>query len=212
MREMVGELVHPISLPLLSAELRGLHASVEACRACELGCSRARAVPGEGPCPAGIVLVGEAPGAREDATGRPFIGVSGKRLTQALHEAGIDRHEVFVTSVLKCRPPENRAPKPQEVLACRTHLDAQLRTLAPRVVVLLGATAASARLGRQAVRAGLEGLRGRPHRPDPDREPDATWQYVCTVHPAAALRFPNRLGRALVADLSLAKGLADASL
>jgi DNA polymerase len=152
------------------------------------------------------VLLGEAPGAKEDQTGRPFIGASGKLLSRVLAEAGIDRAGVFVTSVIKCRPKDNRAPRKGEIDACRPHVDAQLAKLLPRIIVLMGGTAIAARLGRRA-RKGLLDLRGRLHPPDPETEPRAAWRYLCTYHPAAALRFPNRHTGSLRADLELAKRL-----
>jgi uracil-DNA glycosylase family 4 len=95
-------------------------------------------VPGEGPADARVVLVGEAPGAREDATGRPFVGPAGKLLDLLLDEAGLARSEVFITNVVKARPPGNRDPKPDEVAHHRPWLEAQLDVIAPEVVIPLG--------------------------------------------------------------------------
>jgi DNA polymerase len=125
-----------------------------------------------------------------------------------LAEAGIDRAGVFVTSVIKCRPEKNRAPRRGEIDACRPHVDAQLGRLSPRIIVLMGGTAILARLGRRA-REGLSALRGRLHQPDPEQEPGATWSYLCTYHPAAALRFPNRHTGSLRGDLELAQRLLE---
>lgn len=121
--------------------------TVRSCTRCPLHAGRINAVPGEGTGSAGILLVGEAPGRNEDETGRPFCGAAGKNLDLALREAGIDRASVFVTSIVKCRPPENRDPTPMEKAACRPHLEAQVAALTPRVIVALG-------------RHGLAGLLG----------------------------------------------------
>jgi DNA polymerase len=155
------------------------------------------------------VLLGEAPGAKEDETGRPFIGASGKLLSRVLAEAGIDRAGVFVSSVVKCRPEKNRTPRKSEIETCRPHVEAQLRRLSPRIIVLMGGTAIAARLGRRA-RGGLFDLRGRLHEPDLEQEPGATWSYLCTYHPAAALRFPNKHTASLRGDLELATKLLGA--
>jgi uracil-DNA glycosylase len=92
-----------------------LHSKILSCQLCDLAVCRTKAVPGEGPCPAGIMLVGEAPGADEDVTGRPFVGRAGRLLDRSLGLAGIKRSEVFITSVVKCRPPHNRKPKRIEI-------------------------------------------------------------------------------------------------
>jgi len=183
-----------------------VHKKIVECGECSLCRTRTQPVPGEGPCPAELVLLGEAPGAKEDETGRPFIGASGKLLSRVLAEAGIDRASVFVSSVIKCRPDQNRTPKKGEIEACRPHVDAQLGRLSPRIIVLMGGTAILARLGRRA-RQGLLDLRERLHPPDLGVEPGATWSYLCTYHPAAALRFPNRHTASLRGDLELARRL-----
>jgi DNA polymerase len=204
---MAAPFIHPIPPPRRSRALAAVSAEIVACRGCPLSRGRTHAVPGEGPCPSDIVLVGEAPGAREDETGRPFIGPSGKLLSQALAEVGIDRRRVFVTSVVKCRPDGNRTPRRAEIAACRRLLDTQLHRITPRIVVLMGKSASSARLGQRA-KMDLAGLRGRVHEPDSEAESKASWRYLCTVHPAAALRFPNRHRAALLADLTMARELA----
>ena len=108
------------------------------CVKCPLHRTRTRAVPGEGdPC-ATVMLVGEAPGYNEDIQGRPFVGAAGKLLNQLLGIAGFSRSEVFITNVVKCRPPNNRDPREEEVEACKPYLIAQLEVLEPKVVVSLG--------------------------------------------------------------------------
>ncbi|MEA3191292.1 MAG: uracil-DNA glycosylase [Thermoplasmata archaeon] len=111
---------------------------VRVCLACPLAAGRIQAVPGEGDARLGVVLVGEAPGRNEDETGRPFCGAAGRNLDLGLAEAGLTRADVFVTSVVKCRPPGNRDPTTEEKELCRQHLLAQLEAIQPRVVVALG--------------------------------------------------------------------------
>ena len=111
---------------------------VRACQKCGLCATRTNAVPGEGNGRARILLVGEAPGRNEDKTGRPFCGAAGKILDLALAEARIDRDDAFVTSIVKCRPPGNRDPTPEEKAACRPYLLEQVTALQPRVLVALG--------------------------------------------------------------------------
>lgn len=117
------------------------------CTRCPLHAGRINAVPGEGSGRGGILLVGEAPGRNEDETGRPFCGAAGRNLDLALKEAGLAREDLFVTSIVKCRPPENRDPTAEEKQACRPHLQAQVAALAPRVIVALGRHGLSGLLG-----------------------------------------------------------------
>ena len=111
---------------------------VRVCTRCALANRRTLAVPGEGNVLSDVLLVGEGPGAREDATGRPFVGPAGQLLSELLHAIGWQREDVFITNVVKCRPPGNRDPEPVEVATCATYLDAQERALDPAVVVTLG--------------------------------------------------------------------------
>jgi DNA polymerase len=120
------------------AALEAIAARVRTCTLCGLCATRTRAVPGEGTGAARILLVGEAPGRNEDETGRPFCGSAGKNLDLGLREAGIERADCFVTSIVKCRPPKNRDPQPEEKAACRPYLLEQLEALRPRVIVALG--------------------------------------------------------------------------
>ena len=111
------------------------------CTKCPLSLARTNAVPGDGPPWASVVLIGEGPGRNEDAHGRPFVGAAGKQLDALLELAGLARADVFITNVVKCRPPENRRPTPAEVMACGPYLDRQLWLIGPKVVVLLGDSA-----------------------------------------------------------------------
>lgn len=118
--------------------LESIAEQVRGCTACELCRSRTHAVPGEGNPNARIMLIGEGPGYHEDQQGRPFIGNSGKFLSELLAKAGLQREDVFITNVVKCRPPGNRDPMPDEIAACSAYLDAQLELIDPDVVVTLG--------------------------------------------------------------------------
>jgi DNA polymerase len=161
--------------------LEGLAARVATCTLCGLSKSRHKTVPGEGSSTARLMLVGEGPGATEDQTGRPFVGAAGELLTQILGSIGIPRESVFIANIVKCRPPENRKPLPDESAACLPYLHRQVQLVNPKVLVALGATAAEGLLG---VRQSLGNLRGSVH---------SFWgiPLVVTYHPAALLRNPN---------------------
>ncbi|MCW2617830.1 MAG: Uracil-DNA glycosylase [Modestobacter sp.] len=173
--------------------LAGLARSCVACP--ELAATRQHVVIGDVPASGRprFVLVGEAPGATEDETGRPFVGKSGALLDQLLAEAGLDRAQAAVLNIVKCRPPGNRTPKAPEVARCSGWLRRQLELLDARVVVALGLSSAKWFLGPRTV---LGQVRGRPHEVDGR----AVW---ATYHPSAAIRFgPNGAPRAaLLADL-----------
>lgn len=163
--------------------LARLAVEVDACRRCGLGDERTNAVFGEGSATARLVVVGEAPGAEEDRTGRPFVGRAGELLTKMLGAIGLAREDVFICNVLKCRPPGNRSPRPDEAGACRPYLQAQLEVLDPPLLLALGAHAA--RLLLQTER-GIGALRGRFH-----TAPDG-WRVMPTFHPAYLLRDPSK--------------------
>jgi DNA polymerase len=120
------------------AELAQVADEVRGCTRCPLAARRTIAVPGEGNLLSDVLLVGEGPGAREDATGRPFVGPAGQLLSELLGALGWARADVFITNVVKCRPPGNRDPEPEEITACSGYLDRQERSLDPAVVVTLG--------------------------------------------------------------------------
>jgi uracil-DNA glycosylase len=148
---------------------------------CALFPNRTNAVPGEGNPQARLVLVGEGPGATEDATGRPFVGQAGTLLDSILEAIDVPRSSVYITNIVKCRPPQNRKPLPDEMAACLPYLHRQLDLIRPRVILALGGTAGEALLG---VRKSLGELRGKVH----------TYNgipLVVTYHPAALLRNPN---------------------
>ncbi|MDX1436473.1 MAG: uracil-DNA glycosylase, partial [Anaerolineales bacterium] len=108
------------------------------CTRCELHHGRKNAVAGEGPADAEILFIGEGPGFHENEQGRPFVGAAGKFLEELLGKIGLSREEVFITNVVKCRPPGNRDPKPDEIDACSEYLDTQIQAINPKVIVTLG--------------------------------------------------------------------------
>jgi uracil-DNA glycosylase family 4 len=165
---------------LAFADLDALEAFVRTCQRCRLGRLRRHVVFGTGNPQAQLVLVGEAPGADEDATGVPFVGKAGQLLDRILAAIGFSRHEVYICNVLKCRPPHNRDPLPDEVASCRPYLLRQLALIRPRLILALGRHAAMALLGTSEP---LSSLRGRFH-------PFYGAEVLVTYHPAALLRNP----------------------
>lgn len=160
-------------------ELKGL---VAACRRCRLRAGCKQVVFGEGNTQADLMLVGEGPGQAEDEEGRPFVGAAGQLLNRILAAAGIERSEVFIANVVKCRPPGNRLPLPDEVRACRPYLEAQLRLIKPRIVVCLGALAA-----QTLISPALRITRDRGKWVEKDG-----LLIMPTFHPAALLRDPSK--------------------
>lgn len=133
------ELVDPTNLPLVPyMDLRQIARAVHDCTRCPLHQGRTRAVPGEGPANAAIMFIGEGPGFNEDKQGRPFVGAAGKFLEELLHGIGFKREDVFIANVVKCRPPNNRDPEPDELAACQDYLDRQVELIDPKVIVTLG--------------------------------------------------------------------------
>ncbi|MBN1259861.1 MAG: uracil-DNA glycosylase [Anaerolineae bacterium] len=118
--------------------LERIHDEVRRCTKCPLHRGRTHAVPGTGPIEADIMFIGEAPGFHEDQQGIPFVGAAGQFLSQLLEQVGIDRQRVFITNVIKCRPPGNRDPQNEEVLACKDYLDQQIALIQPKIIVTLG--------------------------------------------------------------------------
>ena len=150
---------------------------VRACTRCSLAGRRTLAVPGEGNVLSDVLLVGEGPGAREDATGRPFVGPAGQLLDELLRSIGWAREDVFITNVVKCRPPGNRDPQPEEAAACAGYLDRQEQALDPAVIVTLGRHS----LQRYLPGARIGGAHGRLR-----RAPGGLFVFPM-YHPAAAL-------------------------
>jgi uracil-DNA glycosylase family 4 len=124
------------------AALEKIAAEVSQCCKCGLGSSRTHAVPGEGSPKARIMFVGEAPGADEDAQGRPFVGRAGQLLDKIIAACHLKREDVFIANILKCRPPDNRDPRPEEIISCLPYLQRQIEIIEPEIIVALGAHAA----------------------------------------------------------------------
>jgi uracil-DNA glycosylase family 4 len=164
----------------MADSLEKVVAEVRVCPKCPLSQGRTHAVPGEGPADARVMLIGEGPGFHEDRQGRPFVGASGQYLDQLLLGIGLSRDQVYITNVVKCRPPGNRDPLPDEVVACRDYLDRQLALIQPEVVVTLGRYSMERFFPGQSISR----IHGRPKRV-------GNVYYLPMFHPAAALRRPE---------------------
>jgi uracil-DNA glycosylase family 4 len=160
------------------AGLASVAAEVRECSRCVLSMNRTRTVPGEGSIDPPVLFVGEGPGEEEDRTGRPFVGAAGRYLDKWIAAVGLDRRACFIANCVKCRPPQNREPHPDEIAACLPYLERQIAALAPRAIVCLGRIAAQTLL---ATSAGVGTLRGKVH----DRH---GIPLVATYHPSAVLR------------------------
>jgi len=153
---------------------------VSVCEKCNLHLTRKHSVPGEGPINAHMLFIGEGPGFNENEMGRPFVGQAGKFLDELIGHAGFQRHEVFITNVVKCRPPENRDPLPDELSACAVYLDQQIAVINPDIIVTLGRFS----MAKFFPMARISAIHGK-----------AAWVgerlIVPMFHPAAALHQPN---------------------
>jgi uracil-DNA glycosylase len=178
--------------------LEALHQQIRACVACPLSRTRIQAVPGDGPVTARIMAVGEAPGETEDREGVPFVGAAGKLLGKLLEGVGLQRADLYICNVLKCRPPGNRDPLPDEVEACAHFLDAQVELIRPDVILLLG------RHALQRILPGAPGI-SRSHG---TRIHDRGRLYVPLYHPAAAL-YNGSLLATLQDDMRRVRGYLD---
>lgn len=168
---------------------------IKACKNCPLYRGRKNAVPGEGPYDAKLMCIGEGPGFHENEQGKPFVGQAGKFLDELLAASGLKREEVFITNVVKCRPPSNRDPEPQELAACRNYLDEQIELINPKVIVTLGRFS----MGRFIDGGRISQIHGRAH--------EIGGRIVVTMyHPAAALHQPALKG-ALLNDFAQLKVL-----
>jgi uracil-DNA glycosylase len=183
--------------------VRELERSVRGCTACGLHRERGTPVVGEGPLAARLMIVGSKPRRHEDLQGRPFAGATGNVLDHALSAAGLDRDDVYLTTLVKCRPVDDRTPSRAEVAACSLHLREQLRLVAPEVIVALGAFATSVLLGRSVPLARVAGYRL-------DVFQGVT--LVPTYHPADAVRGVPQAAAALRRDLTVAKAVLDGRL
>jgi len=170
--------------------LAAIAKQVAACHDCSLYKGTTNPVPGEGSATAEIMFVGEGPGFYEDKQGRPFVGASGKFLDELLASIGLDRRTVFITNVVKHRPPENRDPQADEIAACKKHLDAQIEAIAPKVIVTLGRHS----MQRYFPGESIGRIHGQPRRKD-------GVIVVPMYHPAAALH-QQTLRRVIEADFA----------
>ena len=160
----------------MSQELETIKQNVIKCTKCDLCKTRTNAVPGKGNFQSDVIFVGEAPGRNEDKNGEPFIGVAGKKLSIALDEAGISRDDVYITNIVKCRPPNNRVPKTSERETCQEYLKQEISIIKPEIICILGNTAFNSILGGSEITK----FRGKVVRKD-------NLLYFLTIHPAATI-------------------------
>jgi len=160
--------------------LSDLYENIKSCNRCEIARSRTKVVPGEGAEDAEIMFIGEAPGWNEDQQGRPFVGQAGKFLDELLASINLNRKQVYIANVIKCRPPENRDPLPQEILGCRQWLNQQIEIIRPKVIVTLGRYSMAMFFPQKAI--------GKIHGTAEKRDGVL---YVAMYHPAAALHQGN---------------------
>jgi len=186
----VSDLIAPASR---AAALQIIREDIGDCTRCALHAGRHKLVFGDGSPTARLMFVGEGPGADEDAQGIPFVGKAGQLLNNMITAMGLKREEVYIANVVKCRPPSNRTPEPDEANTCSPFLFRQIDVIRPEVLVALGATAATYLLGQ---RQPLAGLRGRVH-------PFRGTKLIVTYHPAFLLRDPRQKKEAW-ADLQIA--------
>jgi uracil-DNA glycosylase len=182
----------------LSSDLQLIHSEILECTKCELHKNRTQAVPGEGPYDARIMFVGEGPGQNEDEQGRPFVGAAGKFLTELLESIGLKRSDVFITNIVKCRPPNNRAPRKSETEACNPYLQSQIRLINPRIVCALGTPAITTLIGDEYSASKSHG--------NPLLKGQIT--FLPMYHPAAAL-YDASLKETLFHDFHILKQLLD---
>lgn len=182
--------------------LGALRAEALACTACRLSEGRTQVVFGDGDPEADVVFVGEAPGQREDEQGVPFVGRSGQLLDQLLGEIGLERSDAYIANVVKCRPPNNRDPRPDEIAACKAYLSEQLQLIDPKVVVTLGNFSSKLLLKTET---GITRVRGTAYE---------WWgrHLVPTFHPAAALRGSAQVLEDMRYDFSLIRDAVDGNL
>lgn len=162
------------------SELTDLYAQIEVCQKCALAQGRNRTVPGEGSENAQIMFIGEAPGYHENRLGRPFVGAAGKFLDQLLASIDMRREDVYICNVIKCRPPNNRDPLPNEIEACRPYVDRQIELIRPRLIVTLGRHS----MARYFPKATISKIHGRPAK-------FGDFLVLPFFHPAAALHQPK---------------------
>jgi uracil-DNA glycosylase family 4 len=187
-------------------KMKILEEQIQNCNRCGLCHSRRKAVLGEGNIESPLAFVGEAPGRKEDETGRPFVGSAGRLLDRLLSHIGLDRHEVYITNVVKCRPPGNRRPKSGEVRSCTPYLDEQLTAISPQVIAPMGNSATAHLLRRFGLeRASIGEIHGRAI------DVEAPWGRAVLFplyHPAAVL-YNRELEAELTQDFESLRALLD---
>ena len=179
-------------------DLAAVAKQIASCVACGLCAGRKMTVPGEGGMNPPVMFVGEGPGEEEDRTGRPFVGAAGQYLDKWIPSIGLKRTDCFIANVVKCRPPQNREPRPEEIAACLPYLVKQIRQVRPRTICCLGRIAAQTLL---QTTSSLGALRGKVY----------SWQgipLVVTYHPSAVLR-ETELRKPVWEDLKLLKSLLE---
>ena len=160
----------------MEKKLQRIKKKVVECTKCELSATRNNAVPGKGNYKSDVIFVGEAPGKNEDTKGEPFIGVAGNKLSAALESAGISRDEVYITNIVKCRPPKNRVPTTNERDTCQNYLKKEIEIIKPKIICILGNTAFNSLLdGKEIIK-----FRGKIVRKN-------NQLYFLTIHPAATI-------------------------
>jgi len=169
----------------MTKKLDTIKQNVIECTKCELCKTRTKSVPGKGNFKSDVIFIGEAPGKNEDMNGEPFIGVAGKKLSVALSEANISRDEVYITNVVKCRPPNNRVPNNVEREACQEYLKEEIKIIKPKIICILGNTAFNSILGGSEITK----FRGKVIQKNKQL-------YFITIHPAATI-----YNQKLVSDL-----------
>ena len=160
----------------MEKKLQKIKKQVTQCTKCELSKTRNNSVPGKGNFKSDVIFVGEAPGKNEDINGEPFIGIAGKKLTIALENAGITRDEIYITNIVKCRPPKNRVPTITERDTCKNYLEKEIEIIKPKIICILGNTAFNSLLnGKEIIK-----FRGKVVRKN-------NQMYFLTIHPAATI-------------------------
>ncbi|MCV0409594.1 uracil-DNA glycosylase [Nitrosopumilus sp.] len=160
----------------MEQELESIKQNVINCTKCDLCKTRTNSVPGKGNSQAEVIFVGEAPGRNEDKSGEPFVGIAGQKLSIALDEAGVSRESVYITNIVKCRPPQNRVPNTDERNTCQEYLKQEISIIKPKIICILGNTAFSSILGGSEITK----FRGKIVRKD-------NQLYFLTIHPAATI-------------------------
>ncbi|MBT3328894.1 MAG: uracil-DNA glycosylase [Nitrosopumilus sp.] len=160
----------------MEREIQKIKLQVTKCTKCELSETRNNSVPGKGNYKADVIFVGEAPGKNEDVNGEPFIGIAGKKLTMALESAGVTREEVYITNIVKCRPPKNRVPTTDERNTCQNYLEKEIEIIKPKIICILGNTAFNSLLNGNEITK----FRGKIAKKN-------NQLYFLSVHPAATI-------------------------